>query len=61
LKKTTAFWDASALVRLCVHEAASRHAQSYLRRFALLFWSRWSLGQCSRKHARFGEIRERRV
>jgi len=38
LKKTTAFWDASALVPLCVHEAASRHAQSYLRRFAPVVW-----------------------
>jgi predicted nucleic acid-binding protein len=38
VKKTTAFWDASALVPLCVHEAASRHAQSYLRRFAPVVW-----------------------
>jgi predicted nucleic acid-binding protein len=44
LKKTTAFWDARALVPLCVHEAASRHAQSYLRRFAPVVW--WgSLGE----------------
>lgn len=33
VKKTTAFWDASALVLLCVHEVASRHAQSHLKRF----------------------------
>ena len=38
VKRTTAFWDASALVPLCVHEAASRHAQSYLRRFAPVVW-----------------------
>jgi len=38
LKKTTAFWDASALVPLCVHEVASRLAQSYLRRFAPVVW-----------------------
>jgi len=38
VKKTSAFWDASALVPLCVHEAASRHAQSYLRRFAPVVW-----------------------
>ena len=38
MKKTTAFWDASALVPLCVHEAASRHAQSHLRRFAPAVW-----------------------
>ena len=38
MKRTTAFWDASALVPLCVHEAASRHAQSHLRRFAPVVW-----------------------
>jgi predicted nucleic acid-binding protein len=38
VKRTTAFWDASALVPLCVHEAASRHAQSHLRRFAPVVW-----------------------
>ncbi len=36
--KTTAFWDASALVPLCIHEAASRNAQSHLRRFAPVVW-----------------------
>jgi predicted nucleic acid-binding protein len=38
VKKATAFWDASALVPLCIHEAASRRAQSYLRRFAPVVW-----------------------
>ena len=38
MKKSTAFWDASALVPLCIHEAASRHAQSHLRRFAPAVW-----------------------
>jgi predicted nucleic acid-binding protein len=38
VKRTTAFWDASALVPLCIHEAASRHAQSHLRRFAPVVW-----------------------
>jgi len=38
VKKSTAFWDASALVPLCIHEAASRHAQSHLRRFAPVVW-----------------------
>lgn len=33
MKKTAAFWDASALVPLCVREAATRHAQMQLRRF----------------------------
>ena len=38
MKKSTAFWDASALVPLCIHEAASRHAQSQLRRFEPVVW-----------------------
>jgi predicted nucleic acid-binding protein len=38
VKRTTAFWDASALVPLCIHEAASRSAQSHLRRFAPVVW-----------------------
>jgi predicted nucleic acid-binding protein len=38
VKRTTAFWDASALVPLCIHEAASHHAQSYLRRFTPVVW-----------------------
>jgi predicted nucleic acid-binding protein len=36
--RTTAFWDASALVPLCIREAASRHAQSHLRKFAPVVW-----------------------
>jgi len=38
MKTATAFRDASALVFLCIHEAASRHAQSHLRRFAPVVW-----------------------
>lgn len=38
MKKTTAFWDASALVPLCIHEAASRQAQSHLKKFAPVVW-----------------------
>jgi len=38
VKRTTAFWDASALIPLCIHEAASRHAQFHLKRFALVVW-----------------------
>ena len=38
MKKTTAFWDASALAPLCIHEAASRQAQIYLSKFALVVW-----------------------
>jgi len=38
VKKTAAFWDASALVPLCVQEAATRHARQHLRRFAPVVW-----------------------
>jgi predicted nucleic acid-binding protein len=38
VKQGPAFWDSSALVPLCIHEAASRFAQSYLRKFALVVW-----------------------
>jgi len=38
VKKTTAFWDASALVPLCIHEVASHQARSCLRKFAPVVW-----------------------
>jgi predicted nucleic acid-binding protein len=38
VKKATAFWDASALAPLCIHETASRQAQIYLRKFAPVVW-----------------------
>jgi predicted nucleic acid-binding protein len=38
VKKTTAFWDASALAPLCIHEASSRQSQIYLNKFALVVW-----------------------
>lgn len=38
MKKTTAFWDASALAPLCIHEAASHQAEVYLRKFAPVVW-----------------------
>lgn len=38
MKKATAFWDSSALVPLCIHEAASRQAQLYIRKFAPVVW-----------------------
>jgi predicted nucleic acid-binding protein len=40
MSKHTAFWDASALVPLCVHEATSRQAQSLFRKFMPVVW--WS-------------------
>ena len=38
MKKTTAFWDSSALVPLCVQEAATRQVLSYLGTFSLVVW-----------------------
>ena len=38
MKQVTAFWDASAIVPLCVHEVASRTAQSQLRKFVPVVW-----------------------
>lgn len=38
MSKIAAFWDASAIVPLCVYEPASRQAQSYLRKFMPAVW-----------------------
>ena len=38
MSKPAAFWDASALVPVCVHEATSRRAQSQLRKFTPVVW-----------------------
>ena len=38
MRKTTAFWDSSALVPLCIRQAGSRQAQLYLRKFDLVVW-----------------------
>jgi len=38
VKNATAFWDASGLVPLCVHEAASHRAQSHLKKFSPVVW-----------------------
>jgi uncharacterized protein len=38
VSRPTAFWDASALVPLCVHEVASRQAQLHLRRSVPVVW-----------------------
>jgi predicted nucleic acid-binding protein len=38
MSKQPAFWDASALVPLCVHESSSRQAHSQLRRFLPVVW-----------------------
>jgi len=36
--RIAAFWDASALVPLCIHEAPSRQARLCLRKFAPVVW-----------------------
>jgi predicted nucleic acid-binding protein len=33
-----AFWDASGIVPLCVHESTSRHAEAKLRQFMPVVW-----------------------
>lgn len=38
MKSEAGFWDSSALVPLCVHEAASRFARQQLRRYAPVVW-----------------------
>jgi len=38
VKREAAFWDASALVPLFVHEASSRFARQQARRFAVVVW-----------------------
>jgi len=38
VKKATAFWDASALIPLCIQEAASPNAELQLRTFAPVVW-----------------------
>jgi predicted nucleic acid-binding protein len=38
MKRATAFWDASALVRLCVHETATSAAALHLKNLAPVVW-----------------------
>jgi predicted nucleic acid-binding protein len=38
MKRATAFWDASALVPLCVHETATVAAALHLKNFAPVVW-----------------------
>lgn len=38
MKRVTAFWDASALVPLCVHEAATSAAALHLKKLAPVVW-----------------------
>lgn len=38
MTRQTAFWDSSALVPLCVHEANSRRVHAELRKFVPVVW-----------------------
>jgi len=38
VKNASAFWDSSALVPLCVQEAATHSAESYLRKVVPVVW-----------------------
>ena len=38
MNKPAAFWDASVLVALCVHETTSRQVQAQLRRVTPVVW-----------------------
>jgi predicted nucleic acid-binding protein len=38
VKREVAFWDASALVPICVHEAGSRFARQQFRRLGAVVW-----------------------
>jgi uncharacterized protein len=38
MRRVPAFWDASALVSLCVNEATSPLARAYFRRFVPVVW-----------------------
>jgi len=47
LIKAAAFWDASALVPLCIEELTSRQVRSLLRRFAPVVWWASPVEVCS--------------
>lgn len=38
MKQTTAFWDSSALIPLCVQEQTSNHARTLAKQFAPVVW-----------------------
>lgn len=38
MRSTTAFWDASALVPLCINQGTSHQAHAQYRKFALAVW-----------------------
>lgn len=38
MKRSTAFWDSSALIPLCVQEQTSNHAKALAKQFAPVVW-----------------------
>ena len=56
VRKTTAFWDSSALVPLCIHEITSRQAQSYLRRLLPVVW--WVVHSAISRLHRLGKLKD---
>jgi len=55
-----AFWDASALVPLCVHEITSRKAQFQLRQFSPVVWwgSRVEVHSAVARLHRLGKLKD---
>lgn len=60
MSKQPAFWDASALVPLCIHEMASRQAQSHLRQFLPVVWwaSRVEVHSAVARLHRLGKLKD---
>ena len=60
MNKRAAFWDASALVPLCVHESASRKAHAQLRLFLPVVWwgSQIEIHSAIAREHRFGTLTE---
>ena len=60
MSKVLGFWDASALVPLCVHEMTSRQAQSPLRQSMPVVWwaSRVEVHSAVARLNRFGKLND---
>jgi len=60
MNKEPAFWDASALVPLCVHEITSRQAQSRLRQFLPVVWwaSKVEVHSAVARLSRLGKLKD---
>lgn len=60
MTRTAAFWDAGALVPLCVRESKSRQAQAYYRKFLPVVWwgSVVEIHSAIRRLHRAGELKD---